>query len=138
MLALHTFLGEKRRSNKEANDDCSPAVDPPYPVYGGLFREEAIMLLRRFYVQENEKGESLAIPLITILRLERKDLPLKVYPQLQNQSPRRIASSRRRSYPLAFRPRFSITLNPMRNCARPLLQAHQQSLVPRQAQPCLG
>lgn len=32
-------------------------VDPPYPVYGGLFREEAIMLLRRFYVQENEKGE---------------------------------------------------------------------------------
>lgn len=33
------------------------SVDPPYPVYGGLFREEAIMLLRRFYVQENEKGE---------------------------------------------------------------------------------
>ena len=32
------------------------SVDPPYPVYGGLFREEAIMLLRRFYVQENEKG----------------------------------------------------------------------------------
>lgn len=25
-------------------------------MYGGLFREEAIMLLRRFYVQENEKG----------------------------------------------------------------------------------
>lgn len=35
----------------------SPSVDAPYPVYGGLFREEAIMLLRRFYVQENEKGE---------------------------------------------------------------------------------
>ena len=34
------------------------SVDPPYPVYGGLFREEAIMLLRRFYVQENEKGKS--------------------------------------------------------------------------------
>lgn len=34
----------------------SPSVDAPYPVYGGLFREEAIMLLRRFYVQENEKG----------------------------------------------------------------------------------
>lgn len=31
-------------------------VDPPFPVYGGLFREEAIMLLRRFYVQENDKG----------------------------------------------------------------------------------
>ena len=35
---------------------ASPGVDKPYPVYGGLFREEAIMLLRRFYVQENEKG----------------------------------------------------------------------------------
>jgi len=34
-----------------------PGVDRPYRVYGGLFREEAIMLLRRFYVQENEKGE---------------------------------------------------------------------------------
>ncbi|KAF2097694.1 cytidine deaminase-like protein [Rhizodiscina lignyota] len=33
-----------------------PGVDPPYPVYGGIFREEAIMLLRRFYVQENEKA----------------------------------------------------------------------------------
>ncbi|KAM0714382.1 hypothetical protein Q7P37_010169 [Cladosporium fusiforme] len=31
-------------------------VDPPFPVYGGLFREEAIMLLRRFYVQENDKA----------------------------------------------------------------------------------
>ena len=35
----------------------SHGADPPYPVYGGVFREEAIMLLRRFYVQENEKGE---------------------------------------------------------------------------------
>ncbi|SLM40351.1 trna-specific adenosine deaminase subunit tad2 [Lasallia pustulata] len=34
----------------------SPSIDPPYPVYGGLFREEAIMLLRRFYVQENDKA----------------------------------------------------------------------------------
>jgi tRNA-specific adenosine deaminase 2 len=25
-------------------------------VYGGIFREEAIMLLRKFYVQENEKA----------------------------------------------------------------------------------
>lgn len=38
--------------------DDSPSVDAPYPVYGGLFREEAIMLLRRFYVQENDKGKS--------------------------------------------------------------------------------
>jgi tRNA-specific adenosine deaminase 2 len=38
-------------------DIRSPGVDPPYPVHGGIFREEAILLLRRFYVQENEKGE---------------------------------------------------------------------------------
>ncbi|KAL7779948.1 hypothetical protein CFE70_009966 [Pyrenophora teres f. teres 0-1] len=31
-------------------------VDKPYPVTGGIFREEAIMLLRKFYVQENEKA----------------------------------------------------------------------------------
>ncbi|KAK4982065.1 tRNA(adenine34) deaminase [Elasticomyces elasticus] len=36
------------------NQDRS--VDPPYPVYGGLFREESIMLLRRYYVQENKKA----------------------------------------------------------------------------------
>jgi len=31
-------------------------IDPPYSVYGGLFHEEAIMLLRRFYVQENDRA----------------------------------------------------------------------------------
>ncbi|KAL1979912.1 hypothetical protein VTN96DRAFT_4997 [Rasamsonia emersonii] len=31
-------------------------IDPPYTVYGGVFRKEAIMLLRRFYIQENEKA----------------------------------------------------------------------------------
>jgi len=38
------------------NIHSDPSIDPPYPVYGGIFREEAIMLLRRFYVQENEKA----------------------------------------------------------------------------------
>ncbi|KAF2086798.1 cytidine deaminase-like protein [Saccharata proteae CBS 121410] len=38
------------------------SVDPPYPVYGGIYREEAIMLLRKFYVQENEKGKSSVSP----------------------------------------------------------------------------
>ncbi|KAJ5731045.1 uncharacterized protein N7483_005553 [Penicillium malachiteum] len=33
-----------------------PSIDPAYPVYGGLFHNEAIMLLRRFYIQENEKA----------------------------------------------------------------------------------
>ena len=35
----------------------SLSVDKPYPVVGGIYREEAIMLLRKFYVQENEKGK---------------------------------------------------------------------------------
>ncbi|TKA79004.1 hypothetical protein B0A49_02265 [Cryomyces minteri] len=38
------------------NIHSDPSTDMPYAVYGGLFREEAIMLLRRFYVQENEKA----------------------------------------------------------------------------------
>ena len=33
-----------------------PSIDPPYESHGGLFRNEAINLLRRFYVQENEKA----------------------------------------------------------------------------------
>jgi len=32
------------------------APEPAYPVYGGLYREQAIMLLRRFYIQENERA----------------------------------------------------------------------------------
>ncbi|RMD40567.1 hypothetical protein DV735_g4559, partial [Chaetothyriales sp. CBS 134920] len=32
------------------------ALDPPYRSYGGIFRKEAIMLLRRFYIQENENA----------------------------------------------------------------------------------
>jgi tRNA-specific adenosine deaminase 2 len=28
----------------------------PYPSYGGLYRKEAINILRRFYIQENEKA----------------------------------------------------------------------------------
>ncbi|KAL2355379.1 cytidine deaminase-like protein [Cryomyces antarcticus] len=38
------------------NIHSDPSIDMPYAVYGGLFREEAIMLLRRFYIQENEKA----------------------------------------------------------------------------------
>jgi tRNA-specific adenosine deaminase 2 len=40
--------------------DCE-AVDPRYEVSGGWLREEAIVMLRRFYVQENEKGEGFFI-----------------------------------------------------------------------------
>jgi tRNA-specific adenosine deaminase 2 len=40
ILSIHSDLG----------------IDPPYPSHGGLYRKEAIMLLRRFYVQQNEKA----------------------------------------------------------------------------------
>lgn len=32
------------------------AIERPYRAFPGFFREEAIMLLRRFYIQENEKA----------------------------------------------------------------------------------
>jgi tRNA-specific adenosine deaminase 2 len=31
-------------------------IDPPYESHGGLYGKEAILLLRRFYVQQNEKA----------------------------------------------------------------------------------
>jgi hypothetical protein len=34
-------------------DQC---VEPGYKVYGGINHDEAIMLLRRFYIQENERA----------------------------------------------------------------------------------
>ena len=39
-----------------AKSTNSPSVDEPLSTYGGLFADQAIMLLRRFYVQENSKG----------------------------------------------------------------------------------
>ncbi|KAA8895893.1 cytidine deaminase-like protein [Sphaerosporella brunnea] len=33
-----------------------PGTDPRYPCYGGINHDEAIMLLRRFYIQENERA----------------------------------------------------------------------------------
>ena len=68
------------------------SVDPPFPVYGGLFREEAIMLLRRFYVQENEKG-------LFAMKNCRPVFFVLTTAQLQNRSRRRTESSRPRSYP---------------------------------------
>ncbi|OJD24427.1 hypothetical protein ACJ73_04213 [Blastomyces percursus] len=38
------------------NLHSDPGIDPPYGITGGLFRKEAIMLLRRFYIQENERA----------------------------------------------------------------------------------
>jgi hypothetical protein len=30
----------------------------PFPAYGGYYRDEAIMMLRRFYLSENSNGSS--------------------------------------------------------------------------------
>jgi tRNA-specific adenosine deaminase 2 len=38
------------------NVHSDPGVDPPYPAYGGIFADEAIALLQRFYMQENVKA----------------------------------------------------------------------------------
>lgn len=37
----------------------SPVIDPykPFQAWGGYYRDEAIMLLRRFYLSENSNGE---------------------------------------------------------------------------------
>lgn len=59
VLSLHSESVSIRTSGSKwriATNIYSPSIDPPYPVYGGLFQKEAIMLLRRFYIQENEKG----------------------------------------------------------------------------------
>ena len=51
------FIRSKHRAvsslSYNSSHTHSPGIDQPY---GGLFREEAIMLLRRFYIQENDKG----------------------------------------------------------------------------------
>lgn len=38
------------------NVNSDPAVERPYRAFPGFYREEAIMFLRRFYIQENEKA----------------------------------------------------------------------------------
>lgn len=38
--------------NSNAKVDCNPG----YPAYPGFYREDAILLLRRFYTQENDKA----------------------------------------------------------------------------------
>ena len=35
---------------------ADPGIDRAYPSHGGLYRKEAIILLRTFYIQQNEKA----------------------------------------------------------------------------------
>jgi tRNA-specific adenosine deaminase 2 len=43
---------------REDDDGDGGNVEPGYPVEGGYLRDDAVSLLRRFYVQENGRGKS--------------------------------------------------------------------------------
>ncbi|KAF0443368.1 cytidine deaminase-like protein [Gigaspora margarita] len=45
----------------EIHQDPNLKLHPPYPCEGGYYREESIMLLRKFFVRENENGNLLFI-----------------------------------------------------------------------------
>lgn len=42
---------------REEDDGDGGNVEPGYPVEGGYFRDDAVKLLRHFYVQENGRGK---------------------------------------------------------------------------------
>ena len=64
VLSIHKEYCVPTHLGAQADAGGSPGgIDPPYPAYGGIYREEAIMLLRRFYVQENDKGLRLSLKL---------------------------------------------------------------------------
>lgn len=56
VLNIHRANGAPVKESEERK-----VVDGDYEVSGGWLREEAIILLRRFYVQENGKGEFLIL-----------------------------------------------------------------------------
>lgn len=64
----------------------SPGVDSPYPAVGGIYRDESIMLLRRFYVQENEKGR-------VLFPVDHFMLAILIFSQRLNRSQKRIDNS---------------------------------------------
>ena len=53
---LNVHLGNGRDGGGKGEGD--------YEVFGGWLREEAIVMLRRFYVQENERGEFVLLKLM--------------------------------------------------------------------------
>lgn len=57
------------------HEDTRVKFNPPYKSYGGLFRKEAIMLLRRFYVQENERAPNPRQKRDRVLKTEFDDIP---------------------------------------------------------------
>lgn len=49
---------------REDDDGDGGNVEPGYPVEGGYLRDDAVGLLRRFYVQENGRGEYICSKLL--------------------------------------------------------------------------
>ncbi|KAH0145318.1 hypothetical protein KCU67_g12683, partial [Aureobasidium melanogenum] len=56
---------------------------PPYKIYGGIYRAEAIMLLRRFYVQENEKAPKAPEP----KQKKNRELKTDIMPLVNMKNP---------------------------------------------------
>ncbi|KAK8070815.1 hypothetical protein PG997_011018 [Apiospora hydei] len=50
--------GRAQQDAREEEDGDGGNVEPGYPAEGGYLRDEAVSLLRRFYVQENGRGHS--------------------------------------------------------------------------------
>jgi tRNA-specific adenosine deaminase 2 len=50
VLSIHADVGGEGKRAGEGG-----AEDEGYKAYGGIYREESILLLRRFYVQDNDK-----------------------------------------------------------------------------------
>jgi tRNA-specific adenosine deaminase 2 len=62
VLDIHSGNGRRIKEG-----EARQRVEGDYEVSGGWLREEAIILLRRFYVQENERGELFLFPLTYFL-----------------------------------------------------------------------
>lgn len=57
----------------------NPSPVPSYKCYPGFYREEAIILLRKFYVQENEKAPTPKNKKLRQLKFEVEPLDYKKY-----------------------------------------------------------
>lgn len=56
LSALSVCVDHSRSADVRRSDQLD--THPPFIAEGGYYREEAIMLLRRFYMSENQNGAS--------------------------------------------------------------------------------
>lgn len=57
VLDIHVANGKFTEKDREGVERVKEKEEGDYEVSGGWIREEAILMLRRFYVQENGRGE---------------------------------------------------------------------------------